>query len=45
MTVTLPVEHKLLTLGTPCWWECASLEWAGGFDILDMLGVEFDTSV
>lgn len=43
--VALLVEHNLLTVGTPCWWECAKWEWGASFDILGMPGGVFDPSV
>lgn len=45
MIVALLVEHNLLTVGTPCWWECAKWEWGASFDILGMPGGVFDPSV
>lgn len=36
---------KLLTVGTPCWWECASWGWRACFDILGVSGVALSTNV
>lgn len=45
MTVPLQVGQKLLTVGTPRWWECASWGWRACFDILDVPDDALNTNV